>query len=56
MPEDYVDLGPDDRFDESLMDFSPVKIPHNDLSSGIYDDSNGLEDTFHFKRSTKLVV
>ena len=50
-PEELFGHGPDDRFDESLIDFSAIKIPHNDLTDG----SNGLEDTFRFKHPPKLI-
>ena len=46
------DQGPDDRFDESLIDFSAVKLPLEDFT----DDSNQLEDTFQFRRPAKLTA
>lgn len=56
--DEAVDEGPDDRFDQSLIDFSPVRLPHDDSNGypnqwGLSDD---VDDTFQYKHSAKLAV
>ena len=56
--EEAVDQGPDDRFDQSLIDFSPVKLPYDD-SNGYSDQwglSDDVDDTFQYKHPAKLAV
>lgn len=65
-PQQPVDQGPDDRFDGSNIDFSPVKLPHSDQSfeayegpnghTGQWNDTNELEDTFYYRHPVKLTA
>ncbi|KAL8786542.1 MAG: hypothetical protein Q9195_008173 [Heterodermia aff. obscurata] len=52
--EQPLDQGPDERFDGSLIDLSPIKLPQNDASFEEYEHSNAhtgdLDDTFRHKR------
>ena len=56
--EATIDQGPDDRFDESLIDFSPVKLPQADLNGypGRCSLSDEVDDTFQYKHPAKLVA
>ena len=48
------DQGPDERFDGSLVDLSPIKLPQNKTSFENYEDTNAntgdLDDTFRYRR------
>ena len=54
------DQGPDDRFDGSLIDLSPIKLPQDDASFEDYEHSNAntgeLDDTFHFRHLAKTTA
>ena len=56
MIEEPLDQGPDDRFDESLIDFSAVKLSYSDTNGhlGQWNISNEVEDTFEHKHPMKL--
>lgn len=58
MMEEPVDGGPDDRFDESLIDFSAVKLSYSDTNGhlGQWHIANEVEDTFQHKHPIKLPV
>lgn len=56
-PVEAVDQGPDNRFDQSLIDFSPVKSPHED-SNGYSDQwgvSDDVDDTFQFCKARSAI-
>ena len=54
------DQGPDERFDGSLIDLSPIKLPQNDANFENYDDSNAntgdLDDTFQYRRLARTTA
>ena len=65
--EETINLGADDRFDEgNSMDLSPIKLSHDCAtinlsaespeSSGRWGGSGDLDDTFQFKRLSKLAA
>ena len=56
--EEPVDQEPDDRFDESLIDFSAVKLSYSDTNGhlGQWNIANEVEDTFQHKHPMKLPV
>ena len=55
-----VDQGPDERFDGSLIDLSPIKSPQNDASLDYYEDPNAntgeLDDTFRYRRLARTTA
>ena len=56
--EEPVDQGPDDRFDESLIDFSAVKLSYSNTNGhlGQWNIADEVDDTFQHKHPVKLPV